>query len=181
MKAERRVEPPSRILLGGKSFLVGFLFFFLFFKCSGMQFHIHPFPLAYLFMTLESSLPYLGNKWPPRRTQNSQVIYLSDMCFPVCFLQPWDKSCVNCGWLCPSHLRGMNQFPAAFITCCLKSSLINASFIWYGLKLYITRSENGRHREQITNKNSIGDLDGTMLRKHLQFLIRFNRDAWPNS
>ena len=57
-------------------------------KGLGIQLHIHPFPLAYLFMTLESSLPYLGNKWPPRRAQNSEVIYLSDMCFPVCFLQP---------------------------------------------------------------------------------------------
>ena len=133
-------------------------------------------------MTLESSLPYLGNKWPLQRVQNSRVIYLFDMCFPVCFLQPWDKSCVNCGWLSPSHWRGMNQFPASFITCCLKSSLINASFIWYGLKLYITHLENGRETEQpITNKNSIGDLDGTMLRKDLQSLICFHGDAWPNS
>ena len=108
-------------------------------------------------MTLERSLPYLGNKWPSQRAQNTQVIYLFDMCFPVCFLQPWDKSCVNCGCLCPSHWRGMNQLPAAFITCCLKSSLINASFIWYGLKLHITHSENGQERQQpITNKNCQG-------------------------
>lgn len=150
--------------------------FCLFFsQCLGVRFYIHPFPPAYLFVTLESSLPYLGNKWPPRRAQNSKVIYLFDMCFPVCFLQPWDKSCVNCGWLCPSHLRGMNQFPATFITCGLKSNLINASFIWYGLKLYITHSENRQEREQpILNKNSVKDLDGILLRKHLPSLIGFH-------
>lgn len=57
MRGEDRAEPPSKILLGGKSFLFGF-----FSKGSGIQFHIHPFSLAYLFMTLESSLPYLGKQ-----------------------------------------------------------------------------------------------------------------------
>lgn len=81
----------------------------------------------------------------------------------------------------PQSLRGMNQFPAAFITCCLKSSLINASFIWYGLKLYITHSENGRKGSSRPTKKTVRDLDGMMLRKHLQSLICFHGDAWPNS
>lgn len=130
-------------------------------------------------MILKSSLPYLGNKWPPQNAQNSIVIYLFDICFPICFLQPWDKS-VSTGGLCSSQWRGMNQLPAAFTTCCLKSSQINASFIWYGLKLYITHSENGQKRRSQTKIPS-GDLDEMMLTKHLQSLVCFNAEAWPNS
>lgn len=63
----------------------------------------------------------------------------------------------------------------------LKSSQINASFIWYGLKLYITHSENGQKRSRSQKKIPSGDLDEMMLRKHLQSLVCFNAEAWPNS
>lgn len=52
------------------------------------QLPIHFLLPAYLPPALECILPYLGDKWPPRRAPSSRAIYLPDMCFPVCFLQP---------------------------------------------------------------------------------------------
>lgn len=39
----------------------------------------------FFFATLENILPYLGNKWHPQTALKSKAIYLSDMCFLVCF------------------------------------------------------------------------------------------------
>lgn len=50
--------------------------------------------------------------------------------------------------------RGMNQRPRIHPVL-PKSSQINASLTWYGLKLSITRGDRGTG--DITNTNSIGD------------------------
>lgn len=95
--------------------------------------HIHFLLPAYLPPALECILPYLGDKWPPRRALNSRAIYLPDMCFPVCFLQPWAMAGLWQPqlWHCwrvtrPLHSGLRINALAIFIIYCSKSSLIDA-------------------------------------------------------
>lgn len=71
-----------------------------------------------IFSALECILPYLGDEWPPQRALSSRAIYLFDMCFPVCFLQPWDNQLSSdntpCQWqraAQPVHSGAVNSSP----------------------------------------------------------------------
>lgn len=57
------------------------------------------------------------------RELSSRAIYLFDMCFPVCFLQPWDNQLSSDSALCqwqraaqPVHSSAMNSFPCQSLT-----------------------------------------------------------------
>lgn len=100
-----------------------------------------PFPWL-IFLWLESSLPYLRNKWLPQELK-AAIIYVWRVL--PCLFSSLETGVVSTVDGCaPVTWETWINFPAAFITHCFKSSLINASFTCCGLKNYRTCSEDRR-------------------------------------